>query len=192
MVLKEAALDVMTLARLLGIMISCPLGQGTVQMPTGSSGIFSATNREKNPLENQVDRVVITTDASLLGWGAHMEEAMMQGTWSRETKLHINVLELREIPLPLRDFASRIQGAHVLVRTDNVTAKTYFNRQGGTRSAQLSKEVSLLMTWAEQNLQACKVHVASLENNTANWLSRCRLQEVEWQLNLLVFQQVTE
>lgn len=42
----------------------------------------------------------IFTDASLLGWGEHCEPHRTQGVWSAaETKLHINLLELRAIKM---------------------------------------------------------------------------------------------
>lgn len=39
---------------------------------------------------------VVTTDASLLGWGAVLEEATVQGKWSETEKaLSFNILEIQ-------------------------------------------------------------------------------------------------
>ena len=42
--------------------------------------------------------MVITTDASLQGWGAHIEARATGGRWlPEEADAHINVLELRAV-----------------------------------------------------------------------------------------------
>lgn len=136
-------------------------------------------------------RLVVMTDASLSGWGGHMTGAVAQGVWStQESKLHINILELRAIRLTLIHFARFLQEAHVMIRTDNVTAKAFINRQGGTRSTALSREASLLI-WTEENFQSIVAeHLAGLDNAQADWLSRRQLKETEWQLNPQVFREI--
>lgn len=121
-----------------------------------------------------------------------MTGALAQGVWSKkESQLHINILELRAIRLSLGQFVTHLKGTDVLIRTDNVTAKAFINRQGGTRSKALSREASLLFAWAEDNLLSITAeHLAGLENEEADWLSRQRLTESEWQLNPAVFQEI--
>jgi len=71
------------------------------------------------------------TDASERGWGAHVDSARYQGMWSEEeSRLHINILELRAVRLALESHLPPV-GSHVLVATDNTTVKSYINRQGG-------------------------------------------------------------
>lgn len=48
------------------------------------------------------DRILVTTDASLSGWGAHTDKRLAQGVWSIEEQTYsINLLELRAIKLAL-------------------------------------------------------------------------------------------
>ena len=55
------------------------------------------------------------TDASLTGWGAHMDDLLASGLWSAHWKEHhINVLELRAVWLALKSFCQVISGCHVL------------------------------------------------------------------------------
>ncbi|ETE73867.1 hypothetical protein L345_00290, partial [Ophiophagus hannah] len=57
------------------------------------------------------ERFLLTMDASLLGWGAHMDGQIAQGIWSRTDRARpINWLELRAIFLALRDFRSTVTG----------------------------------------------------------------------------------
>lgn len=134
-----------------------------------------------SPLGHPI-RLAVTMDASLTGWGEHMSGALAQGTWSvQESRLHINVLELRVIRLTLQHFCRDLQGSHVLIRTNNVMAKAFINRQGGTRSRTLSWEAALLFDWVEVNLHSILAeHLAGLDNVQADWLSRCRLRKTEW------------
>ena len=47
----------------------------------------------------------IFTDASKEGWGTHLNEHIVRGTWSLpESKLHINYLELKAVFLALKEF----------------------------------------------------------------------------------------
>ena len=83
-------------------------------------------------------RKVVTTDASLVGWGATHEGRTVNGTWSPQMRLaHINCLELLAVSLALKHFLPFLKGQHVLVRTDNTTVVAYVNRQGGLRSCHL-------------------------------------------------------
>lgn len=139
-------------------------------------------------------RLIITTDASLLGWGAHLQDEWTQGRWSAdEASRSINFLELRAIRLALLHFQGRVTGAHILVRMDNTTAKAYLNRQGGTRSRTLMGEASRLFQWAERHVLSIRAeHLAGIHNIAADWLSRQQVADTEWQLHPEVFHLVTE
>ncbi|KAJ8346666.1 hypothetical protein SKAU_G00280670 [Synaphobranchus kaupii] len=84
-------------------------------------------------------RKVVTTDASLSGWGATEEGRVVNGMWPIQLRsAHINYLELLTIIwIALRYFLPRLRRRHVLVRCDNVTAVAYVNRQGGMHSLHL-------------------------------------------------------
>ena len=75
---------------------------------------------------------LVTTDASLSGWGAVWRGRTAQGRWSaQEDTQHINVLELRAVQLALACFLPHLAGRHVLVRSDNMSTVSQVNHQGG-------------------------------------------------------------
>ncbi|XP_042315084.1 uncharacterized protein LOC121926295 [Sceloporus undulatus] len=142
----------------------------------------------------ETERIQITTDASLRGWGAHCGSQLAQGRWSPEEQSHsINWLELRAIRLALQSFIAIVQHKPVLIRTDNITAKAHVNRQGGTRSRVLMKEAQLLLTWSETNLLSLRAeHLQGQLNSKADWLSRTDIDQGEWSLHPEVFQTIVE
>ncbi|CAJ0931053.1 unnamed protein product [Ranitomeya imitator] len=136
--------------------------------------------------------LVVTTDASLLGWGAVFLHHSAQGRWTvRESKLPINILEIRAIRLALSRFHALLAGHPVRVQSDNVTAVAYINHQGGTRSRAAMQEVSLILRWAETNHSIISaVHIPGVENWAADFLSRQGLVSGEWELHPEVFHQI--
>ncbi len=78
---------------------------------------------------------MVTTDASLTGWGAVFEGRPLHGVWTGEfLSWHINCLELRAVFLALINFLPLLRRCHVIVRTDNMAVVFHINRQGGSRS----------------------------------------------------------
>ena len=76
------------------------------------------------PLELVSSRLVITTDASLQGWGATFQGHSASGVWEGALLLaHINFLELMAVQLALSHFLPLVRQQHVLVRTDNLTTR---------------------------------------------------------------------
>ena len=79
----------------------------------------------------------IYTDASAQGWGAHCAHMIAQGHWStQQSKLHINVLELKAVLLALKTFVPQLSLHQriIQVASDNTTVCAYINKLGGTRS----------------------------------------------------------
>lgn len=134
--------------------------------------------------------MVVTTDASKIGWGAHCSAQMAQGRWSATEASHsINWLELRAIFLALQAFRHLVARSHDLVLTDNISAKAHVNHQGGTRSRSLMLEAKRLCLWTEHHLISVKVeHILGDVNVQADWLSRQLIDHSEWRLQPLLFQ----
>ena len=106
------------------------------------------------PLRIDPPSHTIFTDASLSGWGAHVEPEglLFHGVWTEDqSRLHINVLEMKAIFLSLSRAVHKVKNSTVLVSTDNTTVVAYIRRQGGTHSTVLSDEV-----WNVLNL--CLAH----------------------------------
>ena len=82
--------------------------------------------------------IQLFTDTSNEGWGTYLEQASTKGLWSdREKRLHVNVLELKEVSLALQRFKDQRQNQTMLVATDNSTVVAYINKQGGTHSVEM-------------------------------------------------------
>ncbi|KAK7907218.1 hypothetical protein WMY93_015830 [Mugilogobius chulae] len=144
------------------------------------------------PLGAVSERVILTTDASLRGWGATLSGRVVNGTWSpRFAQMHINVLELWAVFLGLRHFLQFLQGRHVLVKTDNATVVAYINRQGGTRSLRLHKLAQKIILWSSTKLLSLRAtHVPGVLNRGADLLSRGNPLYGEWVLHPQVVEQL--
>ena len=138
------------------------------------------------PLGLPLSRKVVTTDASLSGWGATHEGRSARGVWDAHLRRtsHINYLELMAVFLALREFEPSLLGHHVLVRTDNTTTMSYINKQGGLTSPRLCSLAHRLLTWCEGRfLSVTACHVPGLLNSAADLLSRGALRYSEWSLH---------
>ncbi|KAL3976218.1 tctex1 domain-containing protein 2 [Sarotherodon galilaeus] len=137
-------------------------------------------------------RKVVSTDASLRGWGALCEGASVRGIWSTaQRQLHINHLELLAVFLALKHFRPVLEGQHVLVRTDNSTVVSYINRQGGTRSLPLLKLSRSLLLWCSVHFLSLRAtHVPGHLNLGPDLLSRGGPLVREWRLHPLIVAQI--
>ena len=74
------------------------------------------------PLHPQEHNTFIFTDASNQGWGAHLENITISGSWMNQEKtLNINVIKLKAVFLALKSFQDTIQNKSILIATDNAT-----------------------------------------------------------------------
>ncbi len=137
------------------------------------------------PLGLVTSRVVVTTDASTLSWGAVCEGMPASGQWSEpQIRWHINRLELEAVFLALKEFQTQLERQHVLIRTDNTSVVSYINRQGGVRSKALCKQAAMLLLWADSRLLSIRAtHIPGLLNRGADMLSRRRIPQGEWRLH---------
>ena len=148
-----------------------------------SQWLDGAWLREGVPISLPQHQVELFTDASNVGWGAHVEDLTAAGLWSpREQTWHINLLELEAVCRAIREFAPSLSGKSVLLATDNTTVACYLNRQGGTHSRVLSEKAEgLLLLCQDLNIFLRARHVPGKINIIADQLSRphCVLQ-TEW------------
>ncbi|XP_041426492.1 uncharacterized protein LOC734383 isoform X1 [Xenopus laevis] len=135
---------------------------------------------------------VLTTDASLTSWGATWPPRTCQGTWSpAESKLPINVLEIRAIRNAIAHWSQELQNKPLRIQSDNATAEAYLNKQGGTRSNRAMREVAQILTWAELHVPAISaVFIPGILNWEAVYLTRQRIDQGEWSLRFDVFTQL--
>jgi hypothetical protein len=130
--------------------------------------------------------VHLFTDASTQGWGAHLGEKLMSGSWSQEDRnLHSNILEMKAVLLAVRQSSVELSNQSILLSTDNSTVVAYVNKQGGThsRSLFLLVEELLLHVDALGSLLRAK-HIPGARNVLADQLSRSgQILSTEWTLN---------
>ena len=132
------------------------------------------------------EQVVIFTDASLHGWGAHLGSESASGIWpSAFRSSHINYLELEAIRLALVRFQHLVCGRHVLVKSDNKTAIAYINKQGGTHSPALLGLTQVILLWCrDRGIRLRCAYIEGALNVRADKLSRRhQVTSTEWSLH---------
>ncbi len=137
-------------------------------------------------------RHMITTDASMTGWGAVFEGRPASGEWTGEfLSWHINCLELRAVFLALMYFLPVLGGHHIIVRMDNMAVVSHINRQGGSRSCTLDRLVLRLLLWSQDKFLSLRaVHIPGILNLVDDFLSRQKLRPGEWMLNRQTVSQI--
>ena len=128
---------------------------------------------------------VITTDSSLKGWGAFIDDKNTQGLWTEEeAKMHINVLELKAVLLGIQSLCKNDSNIHLQVQMDNTTGIAYINNMGGTKSDKCNKITKEIILWCkERNIWITACFIAGKNNIKADALSREFNINLEWTLN---------
>ncbi len=113
-------------------------------------------------------RHMITTDASMTGWGTVFEGRPAHGQWTGEfLSWHINCLELRAVFLALKHFLPVLGKHHIIVRTDNMAVVSDINHQGGSRSRTLDRLARRLLLWSQGKFLSLRaVHVPGILNSS--------------------------
>ena len=79
----------------------------------------------------------LRSDSSGFAWGAQTlhNGKKTQGFWDiSESRLHINVKELKAVLLGVQSLCQDLSRCHLQIQADNQTAVTYINNMGGTHS----------------------------------------------------------
>ncbi len=113
-------------------------------------------------------RHMITTDASMTGWGTVFEGRPAHGEWTGEfLSWHINCLELRAVFLALKHFLPVLGKHHIIFRTDNMAVVSHINHQGGSRSRNLDRLARRLLLWSQGKFLSLRaVHVPGILNSS--------------------------
>ena len=134
------------------------------------------------------------SDASDVGWGAHLRDRVVSGPWHQsEALLPVNARELLAVRRGLLHFQSFLSGTTVAVFCDNVTAVAYLRKEGGTRSPALNTIAQEILRWAESlQIRLAPQFIPGIRNVLADTLS-CphHLPSSEWSLNMDVFRSLT-
>ena len=134
--------------------------------------------------------IVIESDASKEGWGAHCNGLSTGGLWSQsEQFLHINCLELLAGSFAIKCFAKDKTNIHIQLFMDNVTALTFINKMGGTKSRVLASLSRDLWQWClQRQITVSAAHIPGILNVNADRESRSHLDSSDWKLCPAVFQ----
>ena len=140
--------------------------------------------------------LVIETDASTMGWGFNclFPQVKMGGPWSPiEKKLHINALELKAASIAVKSMTKSKEKIHIHLKMDNVTAVTYVNKMGGTKSPILTEIAKDLWEYClAKKITLTAEHLPGFLNQTADWESRnvSTISTNSWRLNPQIFTQI--
>ena len=86
-------------------------------------------------MDKRSPSIAMTTYASIIGWGVPLESRSASGRWSAvESRLHISHLELPAVLKAIHCFTRHLRMKTIALHLDNVTATSYLNKEGGTRS----------------------------------------------------------
>lgn len=150
-----------------------------------------ANTQKGRSVVQEFPSVTITTDASKLGYGGHINQSQVtQGVWSQaEKKQHINWLEMEAVLRTVKFFLPQLKNKSVMVRCDNISCVQFLNKQGGTKSASLCyKTWELWQLAIQHNIRLKAAYLAGRLNTLADQLSRVKIQPTEWTLNNQVVQ----
>ena len=140
------------------------------------------------PLKIDPPSHFIFTDASHSGWGGHVEPEglLFHGVWTEsQSRLHINILEMKAISLSLTQALHTVRNTTVMVSTDNTTVVAYLRHQGGTHSPDLCLEAwGILNMCLKHNIQLLIKHIPGRFNTLADRMSRMdKPITTEWSLD---------
>ena len=110
------------------------------------------------------------------------------GLWSQsEQFLHINCLELLAGSFAIKCFAKDKTNIHIQLLMDNVTALTFINKMGGTKSRVLASLSRDLWQWClQRQITVSATHIPGILNVNADRESRSHLDSSDWKLCLAV------
>ena len=96
-----------------------------------------------NPLWFPETSVTMTSDASLLGWGATLSGQKLDGVWPphwvESRSRHINEHEMRAVLLAVHHWRDALAGKSVQLLVDNLPTVLYLKKEGGTKSVILAR-----------------------------------------------------
>ena len=140
-----------------------------------------------------VEDYIIFTDASNAGWGASDTTQEINGRWSfEEQEMHINCLELLAVKLAISSLLPLHPNVkHVRIMSDNSTAISYINKQGGTHCLLLNDIAGEIWQMCiEFQVHISAAHIPGKHNILADTASREFHDSAEWMLPHTLFQNI--
>ena len=145
------------------------------------------------PISLQTPELIISSDSSSEGWGAHCQGQGASGKWNtQELQLHINIKELMAVHKAILTFTRihRVASIHMLI--DNTTALSYLNNMGGPTSPTMNNLAKQIWDYLLKNkIQCTAEYIPSKLNVEADEESRTT-DYSEWKLNTRVFDKICQ
>ena len=159
-----------------------------------SHNIMTATAK----IARQAPDVWLETDASGSGWGAFNGKERIGGRWNREeiqlaASHSINYMEMWAAFLALQAFFATTTNCHILLRMDNTTAVAYLNDMGGIKSQPCNELAKRIWQWCtERGCWLTAAYLPGKANVIADAMSRKFNDQIEWQLNVCIFNRIND
>lgn len=119
-----------------------------------------------------------------------MKGLSLSAQWN-DRGLHINILELKTILLAITAFVLHLQNKVVAIQSDDTTAVSYVNRQGGIVSRFLCHiAMRIWHICIAHNIQLIAMHFTGIDNTWVDSLSRDFSLNHEWSLNSAYLHQI--
>ena len=114
--------------------------------------------------------IVVTSDASLIGWGCECEGESSGRQWlSVEKVFHINYVELKAVLFALKCFQNKLKNKHVRLLIDNTTAVSCIQNMGKNHSVSCNEVTLAIWSWCiENNIWISAAHIPDRENVVAD------------------------
>ncbi len=130
-------------------------------------------------------RKMLTTDASLTGWGAVLDGRPAQGIWRGHLlEWHINYLEMMALFRALKYFLQQLRGYHILVRVDKHSGSLLHKSPGRTAFTPPEQASAAGSALAQDKFLSLRViYIPGHMNVGADLLSRQTMTHGEWKLH---------
>ncbi len=137
-------------------------------------------------------RHMITTDASMTGWGAVFEGRPASGEWKEEfLSWHINCLKLRAVFLALKYFLPVLGGVSYHSQDGQYGGCVPHKPSSRFTAAHPWQAWRHLLLWSQDKFLSLRaVHVPGILNLADDFLSRQKLRPGEWMLNRQTVSQI--
>lgn len=146
---------------------------------------------QKRRISHGNPEIIITCDASNLGWGAVCNGIEIGGRWEKhEAENHINFLELLAAKFAVKSFCKDKRDIHIQVRSDNTCTVSVLKNMGA-KSNNCNEVAKSTWLWCiERNIWLSATYIPG-KGNIADFGSRHFQENVEWKLDETVFHKIT-
>ena len=110
--------------------------------------------------------MIITTDASLSGWGAVCKDQRIGGRWNEQESCHdINYLELLAVSHSLKVFCKLSENINVQIKSDSTSAVAFIVKMGTIKSDLCNDLAKYIWEWCiARSIWFSATHIPGFSN----------------------------